>query len=236
MTAARGSIGAARLFLRQGVLAGSVAMCAFLLAGCPQLQPGGGQEPTGPAPDGAALYESLSCMSCHGSDACGDVGPAVHDVTFDQLDAFVRDSASPHLGGTHPDLTDDELQALADYLGSLEDCPKTELTAAPQRPQYADLSVIGLHDPSSDAYRADCVRCHSDRLSEGAPFGEIPAAHSVMKRLLGHARCRTCHSQGVDIVFRSTARLRAEMFDKVSCASSRCHGASGALPFYATDD
>ncbi len=245
MTHPRGWIGRCPVVVRRGLRVAGAALAALAIAGCPQLLPGGGQQPGGQQPgatspaDGQALYESLSCSSCHGADACGDVGPSLHDAGFDELSSFIRDADSPHLGGTHPDLTDDELTALANYFASLEDCPKTELTAAPQRPEYRDLSVMGLHNPDTDAYRTDCATCHGNRLTEGAPFGDLPAAHSVMRRFLGHARCLTCHGPdvgGVDIPFRSTARLRAAMFDKVSCASSRCHGASGVLPFYVIDD
>lgn len=234
----------ARSAMRLGwAAAGTTAVAVLIVtlaAGCPFFPPPIQEIVEEQIKDGSALYSSQFCGGCHGNDACGSTGPNIRNATFDSLVAVLRDPAEAHLGGTF-DLSDDEIQAIATFLASLADqpCPEIELEPAEPAARVVDFDLIAVHDPDSPDYREDCTTCHGSRTREGAPLGDIPAAHAMMQKILGtgSARCRSCHNQGVDLLFHSTQRLRGYLFDSpvVNCASSACHGASGPLPFYMVD-
>jgi cytochrome c553 len=201
----------------------------------PSEEPPGGEQPA--APDGAALYSTNACAACHGADACGDVGPKIRATSAERLDTVLRDPETAHLPGPFGDLSDDEVTALTQHLSSLTgDCPQVTYTSVAAPGKYARVDMATYHDPTSKNYIRACTACHGDRLNEAAAYGDIPAAHSVMPGLLGSddARCLTCHGNGVDFVYQSTSRLRADLFSSTSssCASDKCHGASGWKPFY----
>jgi hypothetical protein len=109
-------------------------------------------------------------------------------------------------------------------------------------PKQTDFSVIDIHDPMSDAYDQNCMECHGDRLGElSAHDPDTPSVHAeldpTMSALLGsgNTRCNSCHTNGADLVFGTTTRLKADSFDGAGCATSVCHGATGPAPYYAVD-
>ncbi len=112
-------------------------------------------------------------------------------------------------------------------------CPPREVKRVTPPPQYADFSVIAIHDADSDEYNPNCTECHQNRLELTAAEGDLPAFHAVMPELFapGDARCASCHGGGVDVVFNTTQRLRGDR----SCALSACHGPGSAQPFYAAN-
>ncbi len=79
-----------------------------------------GDQPGGPA-NGQAIFSDNACSGCHCADASGGCAldaPAIVGVSSAAIDGVLRGDAS------HPirvDLTDDELDELADYLASLAD-------------------------------------------------------------------------------------------------------------------
>lgn len=208
---------------------------------CPEPNAPGPNVPTGPVQRGAKLYDIPStCAYCHGSEACGNIGPNIRDATFEELDVALRDAGSAHFGGAKPQLTDQDLQDLVAYLGSFtEDCPHKDLVPAAKPAQYVDLSLIGVHDPGSHAYNPDCLSCHGARNQEGSVDGAITGSHTVMKGILGsgNQRCLNCHPGKIDLLSQSHARLRHTMFSSavVNCSLSRCHGPSGPRPLYMSE-
>ncbi len=108
--------------------------------------------------------------------------------------------------------------------------------------KYTDFSVIAAHDPASDAYDRNCVKCHGNRLGDLAAHDpNTPGVHAeldpTMVALLGsgNTRCNSCHINGADLVFGTTTRLKADSFDEAGCATSICHGAGSDAPYYAVD-
>ncbi len=101
------------------------------------------------------------------------------------------------------------------------------------------LELIGIHDPRSKNYNADCIGCHGDRTNEVALDGVTPAAHSTMlfkSWATGNARCLRCHRDAVDFLSYSAGGLREPVNIERnvgligSCTS--CHSGDWALGFY----
>ncbi len=190
---------------------------------------------------GATLYAAKACAGCHGSKGCGDEGPNIQDTTFEDMDQFVRASNTAHLAGTTTGLSDQDIRDIVAFLNSQSgsDCAAKQLSVPDPPAKYADFSLIGVHDQTSDQYDTDCVQCHSERKSEGALDNSTTSAHSTMGTFLGtgNAQCLNCHTDGSDLVSHTTARLRNDMFSSpvAKCASAKCHGVSGPVPFYLVD-
>lgn len=104
--------------------------------------------------------------------------------------------------------------------------------------KHVDFSLIATHDPDSPDFNSNCTACHGNRLDEEAPLSDLPAFHGTMEFLgADDQRCLwRCHQMGADLLFRTTAHLRADVYAGFSCASSACHGVNGPVPFYAVDD
>jgi len=107
--------------------------------------------------------------------------------------------------------------------------------------KHIGLDLIGIHDPDSSQYNADCIGCHGDRTNEVALDGVTPAAHSTMLGAIafadtpilvsfgeGNARCIACHGGRVDFLSFSGGKLR-EPVNTEHCA--HCHS-TGNLKFY----
>lgn len=102
-----------------------------------------------------------------------------------------------------------------------------------------DFDLIGVHDPTSGQYDANCIGCHGDRSNEVALDGVTPAAHSVMQFGFlgqGNERCMACHSNPPDFLSYSAGGLRElvnverDLATESSCTS--CHSGGGNLTFY----
>ncbi len=67
-------------------------------------------------------------------------------------------------------------------------------------------NVIDLHDETSDAYDADCVKCHGTKTDEVALDGTTPMAHAIMMPFANGAtaneKCVWCHPK-VRLQFRN---------------------------------
>lgn len=96
------------------------------------------------------------------------------------------------------------------------------------------FDLIGVHDPASDSYNANCIGCHGDRLDEVALDGVTPAAHATMAGLFGggNDRCIACHSEsGPNFLTSSSGGIRKQAgLEAVGCAG--CHGPDAAQAFY----
>ncbi len=203
-----------------------------IIAGCPAFP----TVPKGYPTCGEAVWNANNCLTCHGELGCGGSGPDIRDVTFDTVDAKLRDADTSHAGGKREDLSDQDIADLVAFLNSItdDDCA-LDIPSAPAK--VANFAMITTHDPASTDYNANCTDCHGDRTDESALDGQTLSVHSVMPGRLGSGdqRCLTCHSGGVDFIFNTTSRLRDGMIMESGCASSSCHGVSGPVPFYATD-
>jgi len=99
--------------------------------------------------------------------------------------------------------------------------------------QTIGYDLVGIHDPQSSAYNADCISCHGDRTNEVALDGVTPAAHSRMLFQsfgTGNARCLKCHINGADFLSFSAGGLREPVnLERVisgtgsSCTSCHSH-------------
>lgn len=226
---------------RAKVCIGMIGLLALILgqecvAPPPVPPPGGG----GDATRGATLYTGDTCVSCHGSKACGRTGPNIQDATLETMVTFLRGPANVHLGETRPNLSDQDLADLVAYVNSQSsnECVQIQLVVASPPSLYADFSLVSTHNPASDDYDLDCVSCHGSLLDKSGTDGTTLAAHSTMPGLLGSGshRCLNCHVDSGDLVAQESARLRQDVFSGVaSCGSAKCHGASGPVPFYAVD-
>lgn len=91
--------------------------------------------------------------------------------------------------------------------------------------QQIDLSLIGVHDPSSEDYDSDCIGCHGDLLNEYASDGVTLMAHSTMVMLhgTGNDHCTGCHAYGTDFVSYSAGQIRGQIdVERAACVA--CHG------------
>jgi len=97
-----------------------------------------------------------------------------------------------------------------------------------------DLELLVFHDPkSSDFGMVSCRDCHGKRFYEWAEDETTRAAHALMPGYgYRDERCARCHSDGEDLLFRSTKYFRANMFEVGSCAAGPCHGPNGQKPLY----
>ncbi len=120
------------------------------------------------------------------------------------------------------------------------DPEQTKVVVSPPA-QHIGLDLVGIHDPDSSQYNADCIGCHGDRTNEVALDGVTPAAHSTMVGPIafadtpvlvsfgeGNARCIACHSNRVDFLSFSAGKLR-EPVNTEYCG--HCHS-TGNLKFY----
>jgi hypothetical protein len=111
------------------------------------------------------------------------------------------------------------------------DCNEPKVSAAlPAKTIGYDL--VGIHDPKSAAYSANCVGCHGDRTNEVALDGVTPTAHSRMLFSsfgTGNARCVKCHNNGVDFLSFSAGGLRepVDMERDISSTESSCTSCHG---------
>lgn len=62
--------------------------------------------------DGATLFAN-NCAACHGPDGTGDIGPNILNTTADQLSTKF---GGTHTGGSFPNLTQADLEAIAGFL------------------------------------------------------------------------------------------------------------------------
>jgi len=105
----------------------------------------------------------------------------------------------------------------------------------PMALQTISFDLIGIHDPGSRNYNANCIGCHGDRTKEVALDGRTPAAHSIMlelfdegirpaQRVFGNERCLECHRGGPDFLTQSAGGLRKQVdYKKARCIE--CHQA-----------
>ncbi len=123
-----------------------------------------------------------------------------------------------------------------DNAGGGDDQPPKITVGLPAKNIGYDL--IGLHDPGSARYDANCIGCHGERTNEVALDGVTPAAHSTMQFGFlgeGNARCVSCHQNAPDFLNHSAGGLRKlvnverDLAADSSCTS--CHS-SGNLAFY----
>ena len=157
--------------------------CAFLFGACGSsgyeppavLDPEPGGEPPPPTGDseGAAVYVAAGCGGCHGPDGASGFAVSIACYPADGLDTYVRSSDSPHVGGTQPDWTDEDLSALAVFLEG--DGCASRVPASHDVSQDGVLHRTGLADPD-----ASCTPCHGAALGG---FGSVPA-------------CASCHGGG----------------------------------------
>lgn len=123
----------------------------------------------GYAPRGAVLYREM-CVSCHGTQGEGTVGPAIRNPAFLNAasDGFLRATivlgrdgtemrSMSHRGSGIVELKAAEIDDLIAYLRSNED-----------RTEISHRFVMGAHpDRGKEGYAAFCAGCHGDNGKEG---------------------------------------------------------------------
>ena len=76
---------------------------------------------TDPIETGKMVYQNANCIGCHGPDGKSGVGGAkdlsVTTLTIDEQKAIIKNGKSPMPG--YKDLTDDQLNGLIQYIGTL---------------------------------------------------------------------------------------------------------------------
>lgn len=98
----------------------------------------------------------------------------------------------------------------------------------------AALNVLAVHDPDSDSFDGDCVKCHGSKEASAALHPDLPNAHAAMFAVApysgktGSERCVMCHTK-VDLEAGSGGDLRKQVSVK-SCAP--CHGPGSPFPYY----
>ena len=67
---------------------------------------------------GAVLYSANNCGFCHGATGGGLVAPSILGESAEELRNVLVEQQVTHAGGKFPDLTDQNLADLAEFLGS----------------------------------------------------------------------------------------------------------------------
>ncbi len=155
------------------------------------------------------------------------------DVNLDEYAMFA--ACYPVVGGecgVDADLSRDGLVDLRDFaLFQAAFNGEHEHPALPNT--YVGYDLIGVHDPQSDSYDADCVSCHGTMVGEKALDGLTTTAHGRMLLFFaaGNERCVECHTTRTDILTGSTANLRKQVdLEATECAV--CHDSVSELVWY----
>ena len=99
--------------------------------------------------------------------------------------------------------------------------------------QTYSLDLIGIHDPGSANYNANCIGCHGARTNEMALDGRTPTAHSrkLPAHQVSNAECIRCHEGGADLLSFSHGDLRKQVnLIRNDCAV--CHRKGKPKEFY----
>jgi len=105
--------------------------------------------------DGATLFANLNCAVCHGQNGDGGSAKNIRDVLFSKLDEKLRNLDKGHPGGKFPDLSDQDITALVDFLADA-----ATGDACPNDPNKVEAGQCGcgVADTDSDGDGvADCV-------------------------------------------------------------------------------
>lgn len=131
--------------------------------------------------DGIA-YVGHGCASCHGLDAQGGVvGGPLAGLDRYLIQSFVRIGPQGMPSYSEAELSDEGLEAIADWLSTLETATATRSpTPTAEGPPLIPHTLDG---------RTDCLMCHGEGIA-GAP--QIPPDHEGRT----NAMCSACHQKG----------------------------------------
>lgn len=139
------------------------------------------------AEGGAVLFSELGCANCHGGSAVvvPRQGPQLVDlaqrVDREWLAGFLRDSDSGRAGSNMPgmfhDLSDDDLEAVLSYLGSLGKTNRLR----PAKHANAERGSALFHEKGCVACHAPTPDFHSPHAPGGLPESKIAVALPDLK-------------------------------------------------------